>query len=424
MKLSSRSSADAGRQISADGSVLIIVLLVSLGLVSVTLLFAHSMVMSLRGSDNDLAGHQAEEAIEGAARYAQLLMTNVEKPGTFPDIITYDSEELPVGEASVWFIGQNPLPDTDTVPVFGLVDEAGKLNLNATTTTKEMLEALPGMTVELAAAIIDWRDTDSDVTQNGAESETYLRKQPAYECKNADFESVQELALLNGADPLVLYGEDANLNGVLDPNEDDGDKSAPPDNSDGKLDPGILAYVTVFSREPNTQSDGSTPRVLVTNPNTAVRDLLRDTFGESRAEAIMDRLAGGSAGGGARFNSTLQFFMSSGMTADEFAQISDSITTSSEPFVTGLINVNTASEAVLATIPGIGDKASSLVAARLSRAQQDTNIAWVVDVLGEEGVTQAGRYLTGRSYQVSADIAAVGRHGRGYRRTRFVIDSS
>jgi DNA uptake protein ComE-like DNA-binding protein len=346
MKPSLKSSAGASRQILADGSVLIIVLLVSLGLVSVTLLFAHSMVMSLRGSDNDLAGQQAEQAIEGAARYAQLLMTNVEKPGTFPDVTAYDSEELPVGEASVWFIGQNPLPDTDTVPVFSLVDEAGKLNLNKA--TKELLEALPGMTVELAAAIIDWRDSDADVTQNGAESETYLRKQPAYECKNADFETIEELALLNGADPLVLYGEDANLNGVLDPNEDDGDKSAPPDNSDGKLDPGILAYVTVFSREPNTQSDGTTPRVLVTNPNTAVRDLLQNTFGESRAEAIMDRL--GTAGN--RFNSTLQFFVSSGMTADEFAQISDSITTSTEPFVTGLINVNTASEAVLATIPG------------------------------------------------------------------------
>jgi hypothetical protein len=33
-------------------------------------------------------------------------------------------------------------------------------------------------------------------------------------------------------------------------------------------------------------------------------------------------------------------------------------------------------------------------------------------------------YLTGQSYQVSADVAAVGRHGRGYRRERVVIDTS
>ena len=36
----------------------------------------------------------------------------------------------------------------------------------------------------------------------------------------------------------------------------------------------------------------------------------------------------------------------------------------------------------------------------------------------------AGPYVTGRTSQVTADVAAVGRHGRGYRRTRFVIDQS
>ena len=39
--------------------------------------------------------------------------------------------------------------------------------------------------------------------------------------------------------------------------------------------------------------------------------------------------------------------------------------------------------------------------------------------------TPSGPGLThGRSFQISADIAATGRHGRGYRRTRFVLDAS
>ena len=38
------------------------------------------------------------------------------------------------------------------------------------------------------------------------------------------------------ARPEFVRGEDWNLNGRLDPNEDDGDISYPPDNSDGKLD--------------------------------------------------------------------------------------------------------------------------------------------------------------------------------------------
>ena len=36
----------------------------------------------------------------------------------------------------------------------------------------------------------------------------------------------------------------------------------------------------------------------------------------------------------------------------------------------------------------------------------------------------AGPWLTVHSYQFTADIAAVGHHGRGYRRVRFVFDTS
>jgi len=37
---------------------------------------------------------------------------------------------------------------------------------------------------------------------------------------------------------------------------------------------------------------------------------------------------------------------------------------------------------------------------------------------------QAGPYITTRSYQYTADIAAVGPHQRGYQRTRYVLDTS
>ena len=50
------------------GSVLIVVLWASVGLVSIALLFGHSMVMTYRGADNDFAGRQADQAIEGGIR--------------------------------------------------------------------------------------------------------------------------------------------------------------------------------------------------------------------------------------------------------------------------------------------------------------------------------------------------------------------
>ena len=51
-------------------------------------------------------------------------------------------------------------------------------------------------------------------------------------------------------------------------------------------------------------------------------------------------------------------------------------------------------------------------------------MAWVKDVLDQPSAKAAGPFLTGRTYQFSADIAAVGHHGRGYRRTRFIFDTS
>src|SRR5438552_14527897 len=51
------------------GSVLIIVLWVSLGLVTLALYFANSMSFEIRAAENRVASMQAEEAIAGAARY-------------------------------------------------------------------------------------------------------------------------------------------------------------------------------------------------------------------------------------------------------------------------------------------------------------------------------------------------------------------
>jgi DNA uptake protein ComE-like DNA-binding protein len=392
------------------------------------------MLLAYRGADDDLSGRQADQAIEGAVRYAESLLTNLERPGGFPDLISYGSEAMLVGDATFWFLGRADQTGTGLTRDFGLIDEASKLNLN--TTPFNLLKELPGMTEEVAAAIVDWCDADENITPGGAESETYMRRQPGYSCKNAPFESIEELALVNGVTREILYGEDANMNGVLDPNEDDGDKTPPSDNADGKLDRGILEYVTVFSSEPKTRSDGTTPRIDVGKDpqlEQSLETMLTETLGDAaRAKKIIDPLRPMQP-----LPSPLGFYIIStqrggndAMTAAEFDQIAVNLTMTPSPggpptFYPSPVNVNTASEAVLACIPGILDKASALVAARLNRSQQDSGLAWVVDALGNPALAQtAGPFITGQSWQISADIAAVGRYGRGYRRTKCVIDNS
>ena len=52
-----------------------IIMWMSLGLVSVTLLFGHSMYFEYRSADNRLAEVQAKQAINGAVRYLSYLPT-------------------------------------------------------------------------------------------------------------------------------------------------------------------------------------------------------------------------------------------------------------------------------------------------------------------------------------------------------------
>lgn len=397
------------------GSVFILVLWISFGLVVLSLYFANSMSFELKAADNRYAARQANLAINGAARYASYVISTLATNGVVPDRQLYRSEWVPVGEASFWFLGETTDEQlrSELIPTFGLVDESSKLNLN--TATAAMLQGLPYMTAEFAAAIVDWRDTNSDLTENGAEDESYQRLDPPRRCKNAPFESVDELRLVYGATLELLYGEDANRNGILDPNENDGDVSVPFDNADGRLDLGITAYLTVHSRQLNTKSDGAA-RVSVNNRNQ-LRTLLEETFSTDRANQIIGGL-------GNQISSVLQFYVQSGMTAEEFAQIEDDVTASTN-IVQGLVNVNTASEIVLSCVPGIGEaKAATMVAHRASNPTQLTSIAWVKDVLDNESINQAGRFLTGTTFQFTADVVALGRFNRGFRRARFVFDAT
>lgn len=402
------------------GSVLIVVMIVCLGLVALTLVFGSTMIMAYRGADNSQAGQQADQAIEGAARYAEYLMTQVTRPGAMPDSTTFQSDSLPVGDATFWFIGEPTSTDPIDKPAFGLVDEASKLNLN--TATFDMLMALPGMTSDLAISIIGWRTSVSGSATASAGSVTTTTST----VKSARFESVEELALVSGTDSSLLYGQDLNLNHVIDSNESDSNTTFSTGSTDNRISSGLLEYLTVFSREPNKSSDGSA-RINVTQlpvppaaQSPALTTLLTNTFDSSRAREIETKLR--TAG---RFTSVLQFYIRSGMTEPEFEKIVPSLTAKTGDYVTGLVNVNTASATVLTCIPGIGsDKAGQLISARTAQATPPASLAWVVPILGEDGAIQAGPYLTMNSYQISADVAAVGHNGRGYRRTRFVIDNS
>lgn len=149
------------------------------------------------------------------------------------------------------------------------------------------LMGIPGMTLEVSEAIFDWIDADDEQRANGAENEYYQSLAPPYECKNAKLETLDELLLIRGITPQVLFGEDANRNGLLDPNENDGQLTAPFDNGDGVLDRGWSAYLTVYSRELNLQPDRTNKIDVNSNTLSDVYDKLLEEFDAERANFIV-----------------------------------------------------------------------------------------------------------------------------------------
>lgn len=448
MKPASFSVCRAGR--SRRGMLLLIVMWVCFGLVVLTIYFGNSMLLEYRAADNAVAEREAAGAIEGAARYLVYALTNNEYPGYTLDPSTVKFEAVQVGQARYWVIGRGDTVSTaqpnssfrisslssrlaaatsGSNPTFNLIDESSKLNLN--TATVEQLEYLPGMTSELAAAIIDWRDSDSDQSDGGAEDETYMLLPDPYMTKNAKFESIFELRLLNGATWDMLRGEDANFNGVLDPNENDGDESYPPDNADGKLDPGLLEYLTVTSKLPSSGDDSGTDSSGTSGSGSSslsqqsIVTALTDTLGQDRAQEIASTASSRLS----EIHSWLQLGALGGMTSTELdtvleAQVDLGFTVPDDSG--GPININTASSAVMAAVMG-GDTATAdkIVSTRQGReVANQYQMGWVLDIMGTDIAAEYGAAFTNRAYQFSADIAAVGHGGHGFRRDLFIIDAS
>ena len=428
MKIQHRTSNAERRTPNAEkGSVLILVLWIALGLITLTLYFANSSSFELQAADNRTSGLATEEAIDGAARYVTFVLANYATNGAMPDQAYYQTAAVSVGDSHFWLIGR----DTNSTPVnpdqvsFGLTDENSKLNIN--TATLAMLTSLPRITPDFAANIVTWRTNDT--SSGGVGPEEYAMLNPAYAPKQQPFETTDELRLVYASDMDTLLGEDANRNGILDPGETDANRNS-------QADEGVLEYVTVYSREPNTNPDG-TPlinvRTISGTVTTQLNSLFATNFDSARAAAIMRQLGGngGNNGGNNAGNrSPLAFYLNSGMTADEFGQVASQITTVTNAFVDGRININTANAAVLYCVPGLSNYVEQLVTYRQSNPDKLTSIAWVIDATGLTGTdattlaTQIGNRITTKSYQFMADVAAVGPFGRGYRRVRFIFDTS
>lgn len=326
--------------------------------------------------------------------------------------------ELDGGRA--WLLVTEPDPGDGREVRYGVRDEASKLDVNIA--TRDQLLALPGITEEAADGIVDWIDEDEDVGEFGAESITYEALEVPYTAKNAPVESLDELLRVNGVDELMLYGEDRNRNGVLDPGEDDGDGSFPPDDADGELDRGLIDYLTVFARDLNRTQDNQARLVW----NDASREEIEARLSAAGLSGDLVTTVGFVKLTASEIDTLGELVVRIGSTdADGMAIVLDELTVSSEDVLPGRINVNTAPREVLLGFPTMDEElVDAIMTYRSDPSANLTSPAWLLNVISPQEFAGIVDSATTRSYQFTVHAVALLDDRPRFQRVEVLIDRS
>lgn len=336
------------------GAIFITALGIIVILSGLMLVFAQNMRTEALASANRLSYIEADAVEQGAEQWVMALVDQYKTDAW--DLVQIPAEQIQVGNGYFWLI--RPDDDTDQEQDYGIIDECSKLNLNTVTST-QLLSLPTPMTQDVADAIEDWRKPASQATTDGAETDYYQSLPEPYSCKNAPFETVEELFLVKGITPQLLFGLDLNRDGVIDQSERDAQGTS-----------------SMFSGAPN-ESRG------------IYRYLTAYTTGEQSLGIVAARNRRGRVA-------------------------------AAGPAPVGRVNVNTAPEAVLMALGLPQSQADTLIQ---QRAGTDINsTATLQQALGGPAPAGFTLLVTTTSDQYSADIVAVSGDGRSFKRVLIVVD--
>ena len=302
---------------------------------------------------------------------------------------------------------------------YGLEDESTRLNMNLLLTAdklipnggRTLLMALPGMELmetpeEIADAIMDWIDEDDEPREYGAEYDYYQNLQPPYSPKNGPLDTVEELLLVRGITPALLFGRDLNRNGIMDElaTPDMGMENPMSMGTDPvsmsmtdsstlavtSLDRGWSGHLTLHSQEKNVNAQGD-PRIFLNSDDLEqLHTDLKNVFNEEWANFIVfyrqaDEDYDGNDEGTSAAEAKLDLKQSAKRPINQvldligkqiqvnsdgenkvlkcpfpedgiivyISQLMDNVTVNESPTIPGRININQASRSILMGIPGM-----------------------------------------------------------------------
>ncbi len=292
-----------------QGTVLIIVLVVIVLLTLSAYTFTSLMRTEREVSIMMTRRLQSKYLIDSGIDYTRLLLsydnaTIHEKGGLWNNETGFREIQVSVNPDNPDLVGRftiiSPGIDDEGNPMgfrYGLTDESSKLNVNVLPiidnfggggAARELLMSLPNMNEEVADRILDFLDEDDEPREFGVESAYYNGLTPPYNCKNGPLDSLDELLLVDGVTPDLLFGNDRNRNGVIDLDESQGDTIL-----DADMELGWINYLTLYSKESNLNSEKQV-RVNINNPDLErLYDDLGASFDEQwRLFVVMARVNG------------------------------------------------------------------------------------------------------------------------------------
>lgn len=390
-------------------AILVLVMLLSMLVVSLLFRFHAEDTAAHASVGGEQAWAAAMSGVEEALRVASAVAPGPtdwqENPGAFRERLVFDDG------ADRWFFTVFSPGGGGSLAEFrhGLTDEASKLNIN--TATDANLEKIPRLTPALASALLDFIDEDDVPRPEGAEQDYYSGLPRPYKIRNGPLASLDELLLVRGFTDELIHGSTSTASPSTA-------GEAPATARDSRPARGLSQFLTVWSYDPDTASDGSY-RVNFNSPTAALPTvelpaaltnfltaLRTNEITFPHAADLLEATLTLKDGKGADVE------LASGIGKAELATVLELFTASPQLQVEGLINVNTASATVLATLPGVDEAlAESIISARRSISpERRVTIAW----LYQEGVVDAAKFkalaplLTARSFQFTFQVIGYG----------------
>jgi type II secretory pathway component PulK len=495
------SKTTAKRQGSILMVVLIVVMVVSLGAYSFSAMMLAHHETALLSSNNQQTRWLVDSGIDTIRVHLSLTETErVESGGNYDNPMLFQAVNIiadPDPTAAGNFTIVSPAINSDGYTAgirYGLENESARLNLNALILAdtyaenggRTMLMALPGMTEYVADAIMDWIDEDDDTREYGAEYDYYQGLSSPYTPTNGPFNTVEELLLVQGVSPQLLFGADVNRNGMVDTHEQAAlsavqqiadltasAESAADSMVSGSLERGWSSYLTLYSQENNLNINGE-PRINFNEEDlTKLHQDLSAVFSVDVANFVILYRQGLPTAGSSdgipipaasyqvdltvpaeqEINQILELIGISleGAPAEDgedpiiiqspwplesfgiyIDNLMDNASTNANATIPGRLNINAAPRTLLEGIPGLSSEAiDRIVQERFTDPTQDTSNytrheTWLVKnlIVTLEQMKLLQPFITGNGDVYRAQIIGYYEGGKASSRAEVVIDST